>query len=135
MKVVIDANVLIAAFAARGLCEAIYELCLTNDQIYLTREILKDIQEKLIKKIKTPQAQAAAVIALIESNAILVHAADIPSSTCRDPDDLNVLGAAITANADYVITGDKDLLVIQSYGSVKIVKPREYWEEFSRRKS
>lgn len=135
MKVVIDANVLIAAFAARGLCEAIYELCLTNDQIYLTREILKDIQGKLIKKIKTPQTQAAAVIALIESNAILVHAADIPSSICRDPDDLNVLGAAITANADYVITGDKDLLVIQSYGSVKIVKPREYWEEFSRRNS
>lgn len=135
MKVVIDANVLIAAFAARGLCEAIYELCLTNDQIYLTREILKDVQDKLIKKIKTPQAQAAAVIALIESNAVLVHAADIPLSTCRDPDDLNVLGAAIAANADYIITGDKDLLVIQSYEGVKMVKPREYWEEFSRRNS
>ena len=134
MKVVFDANVLIAAFAARGLCEAIYALCLANDEIYLTREILQDVLEKLVKKIKVPPAQAASVIALIEQNATIVNAADLPSSLCRDPDDVNILGAAKTAKADYVITGDNDLLVLQSFGCTRIVKPRVYWEEFSRRK-
>jgi putative PIN family toxin of toxin-antitoxin system len=134
MKIVFDANVLIAAFAAHGLCEAIYELCLANDTIFLTREILKDVREKLVKKIKLPTAQAEAVIALIENNATIVTAADLPPSLCRDPDDVNILGAAKAANADYIISGDKDLWVLQSYGSAKIVKPREYWEEFSRRK-
>jgi len=134
MKVVLDANILIAAFAARGLGEAIYELCLTRDEIYLTREILDDVQEKLVKKIKVPPAQAAAIIALIENNATIVHAAAIPPSTRRDPDDENVLGAAKIAKADYIITGDNDLLVLRTQEGTVIVKPREYWEELSRRK-
>ena len=134
MRVVFDANVLIAAFAARGLCEAIFELCLANDDIYLTREILRDVGEKLVKKIKVPPAQALAVLALIEGNATMVDAAEVPPSICRDPDDLNVLGAAETAKAHYIITGDNDLPVLRAHEGTKIVKPREYWEAFSRRK-
>ena len=35
MKVVLDANVIVAAFASRGLCEAILELCLSEHEIIL----------------------------------------------------------------------------------------------------
>ena len=134
MRVVIDANVLIAAYAARGLCEAILELCISNDDIYLTNEILADVREKLIRKIKMPAAQADDVIEFLKNNAIVVQAAPIPQSTCRDPDDENILGAAATARADYIVSGDEDLLVIKQYLGTIILNPRGYWDEFSRKR-
>ena len=40
MKIVLDANVIIAAFAARGLCESIMEVCLSDHEIFKKRKIL-----------------------------------------------------------------------------------------------
>ena len=130
MKVVIDANVLIAAYAARGLCEATIELCIMNDEIILTREIIDDLEEKLIKKIKLPKEKAAAIATYLENNARIVEAAHLPPEACRDPDDLNVLGAAKAGEAEYIISGDDDLLCLQAYEDISIVTPRQYWELF-----
>ena len=43
MKIVLDANVIIAAFAARGLCESVMEVCLSEHQIALSDDLLNEI--------------------------------------------------------------------------------------------
>lgn len=43
----------------------------------------------------------------------------------RDPDDDIVLATALTAAADMIVTGDKDLLVLQNYEGIAIVTPAE----------
>lgn len=43
----------------------------------------------------------------------------------RDIKDNKVLSCAVEAKADYIVTGDKDLLVLKSYQGIKIVTPRE----------
>ena len=58
MRVVLDANVLIAAYAARGLCEAVVELCLANDEVFVSKRLLEDVRSKLVKKIKLPASRA-----------------------------------------------------------------------------
>ena len=133
MRVVIDANVLIAAYAARGLCEATVELCVSSDDILLTSDIIGDVVEKLVKKIKIPEGDASAIGSYLKNNATMVHAVEISASACRDPDDLNVLGAAIAGRADYIISGDDDLLSLGDYEGVPIVTPRQYWELFKDR--
>jgi putative PIN family toxin of toxin-antitoxin system len=45
---------------------------------------------------------------------------------CRDPDDDAILGTAVAANADYLVTGDLDLLALGSYREVRIVTPRDF---------
>ncbi len=112
MKVIIDANVAIAAAASRGLCEAVMELCLERHRIVLCREILDDVKEKLIQKIHVPE--------------------NIRSNICRDPDDMIILGLVKPSNASFIITGDKDLLVLGSYLNAKIVSPRQFWDECNR---
>ena len=52
MKIVLDANVIIAAFAARGLCESIMEVCLSEHEILLCDELLEEILRNLRQKIK-----------------------------------------------------------------------------------
>ena len=134
MRVVLDANVLIAAYAARGLCEAIVEWCIADDDIILTADILADVREKLIKRIKLPAEAAGKIESFLKNNAELVTPAAIDPTVCRDVDDIDVLGAARAAAADFIITGDDDLLVLGEFSGTKIVTPRQYWEAFSRRK-
>lgn len=47
---------------------------------------------------------------------------------CRDPDDDAILGCAVEGEADYLITGDKDLLVLKKYGGTRILTARHYIE-------
>ena len=46
MKIVLDANVVVAAFASRGLCESIVELCLHSHEIVLCEELIGEILTK-----------------------------------------------------------------------------------------
>ena len=128
MRVVIDANVAIAAAATRGLCEAIMELCIEQHQIILCRGILDEIEDKLRNKLKIPRPIISEFVKLLESNAQVLRPGIIDSAACRDPNDLMVLGVAISGDADAIITGDKDLLTLKSYKGVKIVTPRTFWE-------
>ena len=45
---------------------------------------------------------------------------------CRDADDDNIIACAAAAKADYLVTGDSDLLEIKGYQGVKIITPRDF---------
>mgnify|MGYP001373355858 CR=1 FL=1 len=61
-------------------------------------------------------------------NAILQPLPQI-EPTCRDPDDDHVLSAALVIDADYLVTGDKDLLVLGQYQKTRIVTARTFLTE------
>ena len=113
MRVVIDANVAIAATAARGLCEAVMELCLEHHEIVLCEGILQEIQEKLTKKIKVHPSIVAEYLKVLRSNAEILEPSNVPANACRDPGDLMILGLVDPGDIDAIITGDKDLLDIR----------------------
>jgi len=58
--------------------------------------------------------------------ALLVTASKLPFPVCRDSKDDFLLAAALAGKADAVITGDKDLLVLRSYGSIPILAPADF---------
>ena len=128
MKVILDANVLIAAFAARGLCEAVPELCIEAHEIILSDGILGDVEAKLVHKIKLPEGIAKGIRGFLADQASLVEPIQLPPSICRDPDDLKVLGLVPACTAEVLITGDQDLLVLKRFESARIMTPREFWE-------
>jgi uncharacterized protein len=132
VRVVLDSNVLIAAAATRGLCEAIVELCLERHQIVLGNGILEEVQEKLIKKIKVPRSVALEYLELLRTGAELVEPLKLPRSVCRDPNDLMVLGLVAPGAADIVVSGDKDLLVLGKFSGARILSPRDFWETLQR---
>ena len=45
---------------------------------------------------------------------------------CRDADDDNIIACAVAAKADYLVTGDSDLLEIKCYQDIKILTPRDF---------
>ncbi|MCX7012641.1 MAG: putative toxin-antitoxin system toxin component, PIN family [Candidatus Sumerlaeota bacterium] len=126
MRIVLDTNVFVAAFAAHGLCEAVMELCLDQHEMAVSRELLEEIRRNLIKKAKLPEQTADEIVSFVRSKAGLVIPAQLNPSACRDADDLKILGTAIAFRADYLLTGDKDLLVVKRFHGIEIVTPRAF---------
>ena len=79
MRVVLDANVAIAAAATRGLCEAVLELCIERHRIVLCRGILDEIEDKLRHKLRIPRAIVADYVKYLEGNAQVFEPAPIDS--------------------------------------------------------
>jgi predicted nucleic acid-binding protein len=50
----------------------------------------------------------------------------LPPKACRDPGDVKVLGVAVAASANFIVTGAKDLLVLKTYRDVPILSPRAF---------
>lgn len=64
---------------------------------------------------------------LYSEMAILVRPAVIPR-TAPDPDDDVVLGTAVAASAEYIVTGDRTLLSVAGFQTARIVTVREALE-------
>lgn len=128
MRVILDANVAIAAVAARGLCEAVVELCLEHHQVILCEEILHDVAEKLRRKLKVAPPVVAEFVRVLRHNAEVLAPEMVQPSVCRDPDDHAILGLVAPGRADAIVTGDDDLLTIRHFKGAQIMTPRAFWE-------
>jgi putative PIN family toxin of toxin-antitoxin system len=128
MIVVLDANVLIAAVAGRGLCEAVLECCLEEHEMIASTLLIQDVRDKLLGKIKVPPPIVQEYCDTLRKNSRFVEPAPVPPDACRDPDDLHLLGLAEASGAVYLVSGDKDLLVLGTYNKTQIVTPRQFWD-------
>lgn len=132
MKVVLDANVIIAAFASRGLCESVLELCLAGHEVFVSAGLLDEVATNLRMKIKLPSQVVEGIEALLREHGTLIEPAPVSDDACRDPDDTKILGLTVASGADFLVTGDEDLLVLKKYEGVPIVSPRMFSEQVRR---
>jgi len=126
VRVLLDANVLVAAFAAHGLCEAIFEVCLDTHDILMSEELSDEIDKNLRKKIKLPSRTVAGIIRLLHDNSKFYRPTPVAAAACRDPKDLHILGLADAGRAACIVTGDKDLLTLKAYKACRILTPRQF---------
>ncbi len=127
MRIVLDTNVIVSAFAARGLCESLFELCLGSYEILLSETLLDEIRRNLAKKLKLERQTVADIERLLRENGSLMEPASVATDACRDADDLHILGLAKMGKAKYLVTGDDDLLTVKRMGRCRIVTPRQFW--------
>ena len=133
MRLVLDANVLIAAFVARGVCAELVEHCVREHEVVTSTAILEEVRRSLVGKIKVTTAQASQAVRLLRSRFEVVEPGALESQVCRDPDDDLVLGTAIAGRCDAIVTGDKDLLDLVAHRGIAIVSPRGFWSFENRR--
>lgn len=128
MRLVIGSNVLIAAFAVRGLCHALFEYCLESHEIILCEEIIKEVKNNLRKKVKVPVSLVVEIEAYLRKSTFIEKPIPVKMSACKDQSDLPVLGVAAATASSYIITGDNALLSLKMYADIPIIKPRSFWE-------
>lgn len=128
MRLVIDSNVIIAAFAVRGLCHALFEYCLESHDVILCESIIREVTKHLRGKIKVPVSIVTEIEAYLRESASVEKPATVDPSAFDDKSDLPILGVAMASGSSYIITGDKALLALKKYRDIAIISPRSFWE-------
>jgi putative PIN family toxin of toxin-antitoxin system len=101
----------------------------------IVREVLEVLHRPRLRA-KFPQItqlDVARIIALFEQ-AVVVEPRDVPPIS-RDPDDDKFLACARAARAKYLVTEDKDLLVLENYEGTRICQPAEFTALLEARKA
>lgn len=129
MRVILDSNVVLAGFLWPGVCTQFFELANTGHiQCFISRDLLTEISEVLqrdqhAQHVARTGFTAAQLVANYRRFARLVPNHKFTRQICRDADDDAVLACALTARANLIVTGDKDLLVLHPWHDVQILNP------------
>jgi len=129
-KIVIDTNVLISTFVFKGFAAKIFEYCAVYENIILSNWILNELTEKLLNKFKIEPTDVDDIIQLIKDRATILEPINKLPNVCRDKDDNNILQLSEYAKANYIITGDKDLLILNSFNETIILNPRTFHKKY-----
>lgn len=127
MRVVLDSNVLVAAIAARGTCAELFAHVLDNHEFAVDDNLLGEVERVLRDKLRVPPDRVAAFTRLLHNHATMVEAQPLAEPACRDPDDDRILALCRAYLAVALITGDKDLLVLDPWEGLRIVTPSDFW--------
>jgi uncharacterized protein len=128
LRVFLDTNVLVSAFATRGICADLLEVVLLEHDLVTGNQVLNELRKALRDKIKLPAARSAEIIEFLTGEAMVVvdHAQAIDAKV--DVADARVLGQAKSAEAHVFVTGDAALLKVRRIGGLEIVSPRQFWD-------
>lgn len=133
MNVLVDTNVVISAVIRDRLPQRVIDEIVARDDWFwiVTTEIETEYREVLARpKFNVPAAIQQSWRALVEGVTVRVSPTTPPPFP-RDPKDEIFLAAALASDADYLITGDKDLLDEQPLISTQILRPAEFARLFA----
>ncbi|MBP6825069.1 MAG: putative toxin-antitoxin system toxin component, PIN family [Saprospiraceae bacterium] len=126
MKIVLDTNIFISAFVFRGKAAAVFDHCALREELFVSQWILDELAQKLRSKFNIKEGDVLEMLSLITEKSSLVQPHTPLPSACRDVDDNNILQLAESVQADFLITGDKDLLVLGTFSGTRIVTPAQF---------
>jgi putative PIN family toxin of toxin-antitoxin system len=131
--VVIDASVWVSylitsSFAALAdmVIERRCDLVYSDESIEELRETLE--KPRLVKRIPTSISKEFLQGLTLAGERVVINS---KVQACRDPKDDHVLALAVDAKADFIITGDKDLLVLKNFRGSAILPPAEFLRRFA----
>lgn len=134
-KIVLDTNVLVSALGWEGIPGSIFEACVKGSFTLLLSPAIFDELKTILARHKfdfIPDEEKAIFLSL------LTEIAEVTSPQARldvipsDPTDNRILECALSANADYIVSGDKHLLSLKNFNGIKIVSPSSFLPRLSR---
>jgi putative PIN family toxin of toxin-antitoxin system len=130
MRIVLDTNVTVSALLWRGtpyrLVEAIRSR--RQDHLFTSAALLEELAGVLArpfaaKRLALLGHTGEALLAVYAGFAEMVTPRAVPNAVIADPDDDQVIAAAIAAGADVIASGDRHLLGLRTYQDIRILPP------------
>jgi uncharacterized protein len=131
MRVLLDTNVLASAAATRGLCADVLREVLAEHELIVCPQILSELRRILRSKFGIPSELICDFLSLLQQDTILSRPGDLPTIRLKDKEDLGILAAANSGDAQVIVTGDKELQDLGSFLAIKIVSPRAFWDQLT----
>lgn len=131
MRVFFDTNVLVSALTTRGLCNELFEIVLNTHEILTCDPVLEELKRILTDKFKLPKTLTREYINLVKSQGQVISTYAELKISLDDQDDVAVLSCAVEAQADVIVTGDRELLQLRHINDIPILSPRQFWESLA----
>ena len=127
MRVFLDTNVLVAAFATRGLCADVFRRVAVEHELLIGEPVLIELERILENKLRMPRGPRSSVLQTLRRFTVIPAATSPTQLGIGDRDDEWVVACALGGAADVFVTGDHALLRLRKVGALPIVSPREFW--------
>jgi len=132
MQVVIDTNVVLSSIFWSGLPRTrLNFIALNKIKVLATPDTLAELDRKLNTKkfgryIEIKRSTPILILNEYQNIVVLVEPPEIPDDAVRDPKDRIILACAVGGQADYIISGDKDLTILGIYAGIPILTPAQF---------
>jgi putative PIN family toxin of toxin-antitoxin system len=134
IKVVLDTNVFLSGVFFAGTPGRVLDACFSTDiDVIVSPEILDEYQtagHALLAKHPSPIFNQ--FLAMLAAKATVLKPAPLPTPLCRDPKDDIFLACALASDANFIVSGDKDLLVLAPNFPIEIVNPLAFLQRIAR---
>ena len=129
MRVVVDTNVFVAALLSDATPRRVYQAFLAGTiTLLFSRQTLFELATVLRRpsiRLVTSRVEANRLLAAIQRDGALVEVRERVLA-CRDPKDNRFLECALAGRADYLVTGDRDLLALNPFRGTRILRPADF---------
>ena len=128
MRAVLDTNVVMSAIFFGGDPRMIVRAAISRRiELVATRAVVNEYREIAAQLQKSyPSVSYRRSLAILESALKMVRPATLSGCVCRDPDDDAIVSCALGGKAKIICSGDEDLLALNGYRGLEILKPREF---------
>ncbi len=121
MRLVIDSNVWISALVFGGNPRKLFETIVKNGHaIIISEELFTEIRRVLHQKFPDFVVDFEELILVLKPLSTGVRLGSLNIKICRDPADDYIIETAVIGGAEYIVSGDNDLLVIGHYENINI---------------
>jgi len=128
LRVTADTNILVSGLVyRRGKPYDLLRMALDGTiNLTVSQHILDEMADVLARKFyATPEEIAEATLIVRDAARVVTPAVQLDVIR-EDPADNRILECAVAAGSDYIVTGDKDLLRLGSYDSIKILTVSDF---------
>jgi len=131
LRGVFDNNALVSAVLLSGVPRRAFDKLLNNGTVLVSVPVLLELADVLNRekfdKYVTHDERMRFMVSFLKVAEMIEISETI--TVCRDPKDDKLLELAISGSASFLVTGDKDLLVLNPFRGVEIISPREFLEK------
>lgn len=128
MRVFLDTNVLVSAFATRGICADVLGIVVAEHDLVVGETVLCELRRVLVEKMGVPPTTVDAAERFLRDRGTVVNRGVSIGIELCDPDDVPVLEEAVGGEVDALVTGDRDLLEVAGRVPMEVTTPRGFWE-------
>jgi uncharacterized protein len=122
-----DSNIYISALQFGGLpLQFLHAARLGGFQLAVSNDLLEEITRVLREKFLWDEDRLAQALTELADFTLRVNPTQPLRVVEADPDDDRVMECAVAADSQFIVTGDKHLLELGSYGQIQILKVADF---------
>jgi len=133
MRLILDTNILVSAFVFKSeTANIVVRHAAKKHTLLFSESTFKELKSTLLKPKFAEIVELPTIRKFIINLFRIGEFIDpkIKIAECRDPKDNKFLELAVAGNADCIVTGDKDLLVLNPFRGIKIKSPSDFLIQF-----